>query len=246
MAEAQLLVAIHDVAPPFAEECAALWDLCLAHEVVPALFVVPEWHGRFPIEADAPFVRWVTACVRQGADCFLHGHRHDEVGTPRDWRAQWAALGRTDGEGEFVALSADGSAERIAAGRARLTAVGLAPIGFVAPAWLASRAVHQAAARCGLPLTEDADGVRSCRTGQLLPAPAVRWSTRTRWRATLSPVVARWRRAAHRRAPLARLALHPRDLHEPGVARSLRDALHWWCDRRRPLAYRDLLERLDD
>jgi uncharacterized protein len=238
--EQRVVMAIHDVALPYVEECAALMRMCRAVGVMPALFVVPEWHGTWPLEQSGAFVRWLRHAARDGADVLLHGYRHDEVGSPRTRAAHWRALGRTAGEGEFLSLSVDAAQERIVRGRDRLTALGLSPIGFVPPAWLASDALHVAMRECGLPLTEDAAAVRDVMRGRVLGAPAVRWSARTRWRALGSRIVALARTRMHRRARVVRVALHPRDLHDAGVAASVREAMRWWTRERVATRYRDL------
>lgn len=237
-AERRVLLAIHDVAPPFTEECLALWALCRAQGIRPALLVVPEWHGCWPLADDRALVRWLRCCQDDGAELMLHGHRHDEVGSTRSLRGSLRAVGRTAREGEFLSLSYDAAQARIARRLEVLHGLALTPIGFVPPAWLMSSDTHRAAASCGLPISEDAEGVLSLATGGRVAAPAVRWSTRTRLRAALSPMVAQSRREWHGQCDVVRLALHPRDLHDAAVARSVRDAVRWRSTDRTPVSYR--------
>src|ERR1700677_1747309 len=75
-----LLVSIHDVTPALAPRVEALWALARERGVTPALLVVPNWHGRWPLGEHPEFVRWVRARADEGAEIFLHGERHDEVG----------------------------------------------------------------------------------------------------------------------------------------------------------------------
>ena len=161
-----LLVTIHDVAPPLMERVERLWALCAERRVAPGLLVVPDWHGGVPIEGDPACVAWVRARAAEGAEVFLHGERHDEVGSPRGWRDSVRALGRTNREGEFLTLGYDAARTRIDRGLARLRALGLAPIGFVPPAWLARPDTHRAVRDAGLAVSEDdrtnsADGMVS-------------------------------------------------------------------------------------
>ena len=109
----QLLITIHDVAPPLMPRVARLWDLCATRKVKPGLLVVPDWHGSSPIENDANCVSWIRARADEGAEVFLHGERHDEVGSPRAWRDSLRALGRTNREGEFLTLAYDSARSRI-------------------------------------------------------------------------------------------------------------------------------------
>ena len=46
----KLLVAIHDVTPAHAAAVERLWHICTHRGVLPALFVVPNWHGEWPLE----------------------------------------------------------------------------------------------------------------------------------------------------------------------------------------------------
>lgn len=243
MAERGLVVAIHDVAPPFAEECAALWALCAAQAIRPALLVVPRWHGAWPLHEHAMFARWVAERQEDGAECFLHGYRHDEAGARRRWRAALRAIGRTAGEGEFLSLDYEGAMTRMRTGLRSLTSAAIEPVGFVAPAWLDSADTRRAARDLGFTITEDASGIVALRSGAQVAAPAVRWSTRTATRAAASCIVARTRRALHASRPLVRVALHPRDLHHRGVAASMRDALAWWRRDRSVVTYERVMSR---
>lgn len=239
----KLLVAIHDVTPALQTECKRLWHLCAACGVAPALFVVSNWHGQWPLQRDRQFVHWLRDCEAEGAEIFLHGERHDEVGTHRGWRDELRAWGRTVREGEFLALDPSDASARIHRGVTLLTRLGLSPVGFVAPAWLAREASYRAAAQAGLTLSEDARGVRIHDRAMVLPAPAVRWSARTTIRARLSAHVADWRWHMHHRvqhAPLVRMALHPADVRHPTTLRSVTRELARWTQARPTWRYAQL------
>src|SRR5919199_4007008 len=155
-----LLVSIHDVTPALELPIARLWDLCAERGLVPALLVVPDWHGQWPLEQHPRFVAWMQARARDGAEIVLHGERHDEVGLPRGFRDRWKAWGKTDREGEFLTLDEAAASARLARGVKRLQRLGLSPSGFVPPAWLARESTHQAAAVIGLQFTEDDRSIR--------------------------------------------------------------------------------------
>jgi len=78
-----LLVSIHDVTPALGSGVLRLWDLCSREGITPALFVVPEWHGAWPLEHHPGFVAWLRDRAAEGAELVLHGERHDEVGSTR-------------------------------------------------------------------------------------------------------------------------------------------------------------------
>ncbi len=235
-----LLVTIHDVTPALQPRVEKLWAMCARHGVVPGLLVIPDWHGVAPIEGDPAFLAWVRARAAEGAEIFLHGERHDEVGSPRGWRDAVRAFGRTNGEGEFQTLDYDAARARIDRGLARLRTAGLAPIGFVPPAWLARAATHEAVRRAGLAVSEDDGAVYVHARQRIIASPVLRWSARGAFRSWGSVTQARMRWRLQRAAPVMRIALHPGDLESAAVERSINDALAAWTRDRAPTRYADL------
>jgi predicted deacetylase len=235
-----LLVSIHDVTPALAAPVTRLWNLCVDRGIRPALLIVPNWHGEWPLECHPGFIDWLRQCAGAGAELVLHGERHDEHGLNRSLRDHWRAWGQTDGEGEFLSLTRSAASERIRRGIECLSGLGLEPIGFVPPAWLATPETYRAAAVAGLTFTEDSRSVRLLPSGHRVRSPVVRWSTRTPFRARGSVVVAAARWLLQRRQAWPRMALHPRDLDDPATARSLQRSLDRWLTRHQPGHYSDL------
>ncbi|HEU5303381.1 MAG TPA: polysaccharide deacetylase family protein [Gemmatimonadales bacterium] len=235
-----LLVSIHDVSPAQAAAVTRLWEVCVERRVIPALLVVPNWHGEWPLEEHPDFVEWIRRRAAEGAEIVLHGERHDEVGLPRGAGDHRRAWGKTAGEAEFLTLDAAAAEARITRGLGRLRKVGLEPVGFVPPAWLAREAAHEAAASAGLHFSEDDHSVRLFPSGRRMASPVLRWSARTAARAWGSVAVARIRSVVQRRAGVVRIALHPRDLDHPATARSLTHTLDRWLGWHRAGHYGDL------
>lgn len=239
-----LLVAIHDVAPPFERELQLLWELCRQAGHRPALLVVPNWHGQWPLARSLRLVRWIQRCAAEGADLFLHGERHDEQRLPRSIRDRWRAWGRTNGEGEFLTLDAAQAEERMLRGLSVLRSLDLQPLGFVPPAWLARESTHTVVRSLGLSVSEDDRTVRlhdpvGARSTPLT-IPVLRWSGRSAFRATASHVVSDIRWYTQRHLGTMRLALHPQDLYHGKTALSVRLALTRWSRSRVSLSYRTL------
>lgn len=236
----KLLVSIHDVTPAHAANVRELWNLCRAIGVTPALLVVPNWHGRWPLDRHPHFTRWVRQCADEGADVLLHGERHDEHGSTRRFVDDMRAFGLTSSEGEFLTLDRDEARLRISRGLKMLRRCELDPVGFVPPAWLARPSCGVAAAECGLRISEDASSIYLHHRGTRLLSPVTRWSTRARWRAGTSRLVARARLALGRRTWLVRIALHPMDLSSAPVRRSIVQTMERWLAVRQPWRYSDL------
>jgi predicted deacetylase len=232
-----LLVSIHDVTPALADGVRRLWRLCADRGVRPALLVVPDWHGEWPLESHPDFVAWLQARAAEGAEILLHGERHDEVGSARGLGDELRAWGRTAREGEFLTLGEVEAGARIRRGLDRLRALGLHPVGFVPPAWLARPGGYRAAAGSGLGFSEDERGIHLLASGRRLRAPVVRWSARGPVRAWGSLAVAEVRWLLQGRAPVARIAFHPQDLEHPATAASLGPTLDRWLARHRPIPY---------
>ena len=212
-----LLVSIHDVTPAFEDGVRHLWDMCAARGLSPALLVVPDWHGEWPLERHPGFVRWLRERASGGAEIVLHGERHSA--------------------GEFRKLDRATARARIDRGLGSLRALGLEPAGFVPPAWLARDEGHAAARDAGLGFSEDQRSIRLFPAGRRLVSPAVRWSARTPARAWGSVLVARGRWLLQRRARYPRIALHPQDYAHPRIARDLPAALDRWLTRHSPISY---------
>jgi uncharacterized protein len=212
-----LLVSIHDVTPALEAGVLRLWDMCAARGPSPALLVVPDWQGEWPLERHPGFVRWLRERASGGAEVVLHGERHSR--------------------GEFRALGRAAAREVIDRGLGSLRAVGLEHTGFVPPAWIAREDGHAAASDAGLGFSEDERSIRLFPAGLRLASPAVRWSARTPVRAWGSVVMARGRWLLQRRAGYPRVALHPQDYAHPRTTRDLPDTLDRWLTRHEPISY---------
>lgn len=238
----ELLVTIHDVTPALVPRVERLWALCESRGVVPGLLVVPDWHGMAAMENEVSFGPWLRARAAEGAEIFLHGERHDEVGSPRALVDEFRAFGKTNREGEFLTLDYGAARARIDRGVARLRAMGLDPVGFVPPAWLARPATHAAVRDAGLFASEDDGAIYLHAPERTLRSPVVRWSGRGSVRAYGSVLFERMRWWFQRGEPVVRIALHPGDLAHPATARSLERGLDAWLGVRKQTFYRGLVK----
>jgi len=217
-----LLVSIHDVTPALEAGVLRLWEMCAARGLRPALLVVPDWQGEWPLERHPGLVRWLRERAAAGAEIVLHGERHSP--------------------GEFRELDRTAARERIERGIRSLRAIGLEPVGFVPPEWLARQEGHAAVRDAGLGFSEDERSIRLFPHGRRVSSPAVRWSARTAARAWGSVAVARGRWLVQRRARYPRLAFHPQDYADPRTTRDLPATLDRWLTRHLPISYASLRE----
>jgi uncharacterized protein len=130
-----LVVAIHDVAPEWIDDVRFLvGELDNANVGPRVLKVVPQ---RLP---ECPeLIALLQAEQQKGSEIVMHGYSHRTGGSLRGpWRRRLRAeMFAADGA-EFLSLSREEMATRVAGGRKILEEVGLHVSGFCAPAWLES------------------------------------------------------------------------------------------------------------
>jgi predicted deacetylase len=122
----------------------------------------------------------------------------------------------------------------------RLRAMGLEPVGFVPPAWLAKADTHRAVRDAGLRVSEDDGAVYVHSPEKTLASPVVRWSGRGAVRAYGSVLFERLRWWSQRGERVMRIALHPGDLAHPATAASIERGLDAWLSVRKQTVYAGL------
>ncbi len=240
----QLLVAIHDVTPAHAEALNPIYQLLDELAITRyALLVVPNWHGEWPLERHPAFVDDLLARQARGAEIFLHGYRHDEVGFRRTWIQHLRVAGRTANEAEFRLAPSDEAARRLDLGLELFHRLALNPVGFIPPAWLhGAHALDQLRAR-GLGITEGFWLITRVTDGAHRFAPALSWSTARPWRSRLTAGIARLRGVVERPRRLVRVAIHPPDIRVPVLQASVRRSVAGLLADRRLATYREVLQQ---
>jgi len=210
----RLCVSIHDVAPATWAECRTLLDAVAAVADIPlTLLVVPAYHGA--AETVPSFDHQLELRVARGDELALHGYTHLDSGPPaRGWREAYARQVYTSGEGEFAALAVKEAAERLKLGMQWFARRGWALHGFVAPAWLLGAGGWQALRETSLLYTTTWRRFHLLQTRQSVDAPSLVYSSRNAWGRALSRQAVSWTGLMQRGAPLVRLSLHPRDVHD--------------------------------
>lgn len=239
----RLLVAVHDVTPAHAPALGRIYALLEELGIARyALLVVPDWHGAWPLEKHPAFVDDLLHRQAGGADLFLHGYRHDELGFQRTWGQRVRIAGRTAASAEFLVAPPDEAQRRLDAGLELLTRLGLNPAGFIPPAWLHGPGLGDQLRARNLTVTEGFWMIANLATGRRMFAPALSWSTARPWRSRLTAALAAGRCIAEGSRRLVRVAIHPPDVETPVVNPSLGTTLRELATTRQALTYREVLQ----
>jgi uncharacterized protein len=214
-----LVVSIHDVAP----SSRALVDEMitqLGHSGVRvcSLLVVPDYHHQGLFTKDRQFVSWLRDLELDGHEAVIHGYFHERPRRPKEsLRDTFLTRIYTDNEGEFYDLDYEEAFQRIKNARDDFRAAGLAPRGFVAPAWLLSEEAERAARDAELEYTTRLHAINDLRSGEQFAARSIVYSVRADWRRAVSRA---WNATLFRflqNSPLLRISIHPPDYSYPAI-----------------------------
>lgn len=216
--ERLMCVVIHDVAPATQAACERLLSALHAIGDIPVtLLAVPRYHGG---EREPAFERWLRGRADAGDEVALHGYTHLDSSATRGGFDFIRRRIYTRGEGEFWGLSENDATRRIQAGSAWLASLGLAPTGFVAPAWLLGAPAWAALLRQPFDYTCTLRRFTILPENRSIDCQAQVYSHSTAWRRALSLL---WNATLARlqsgRA-VVRLELHPGDADHPALQRS--------------------------
>ncbi len=219
-------VSIHDVSPRWRAEVETALGWCHDVGVRPGLLVVPDFHGRAPLTADAAFVDRVRSLAEDGHELFLHGYHH--LSAPGSGVGHFVAQKVVSaGEAEFASYAQDEGERFLDAGVAMLRDLSLPMRGFVPPAWARRAWLLPALRARGLDYCEDQLFVYQPSTGRRVFCPALNYASRTRGRRWSSVAYARAGRLYPRAGFGVRIALHPADVHHPLLVRETLSLLAW-------------------
>lgn len=214
-----LCVAVHDVAPATWPECLHLLHAVRAVADVPiSWLVVPHYHGSQVRSRACEHL--LGQLLDQGHELVLHGLTHvDPVAASHGWRDWCLRHVYTQGEGEFSAIDEAEARRRLDTGLAWFAERGWPVSGFVPPAWLISDAARSALAGYPFSYTTSYARFKLLHSAHTLCSPALVYASRNGGGRKASPLLASALATLLRRAPLVRVALHPRDAHFPALVR---------------------------
>jgi predicted deacetylase len=236
-----LVVSIHDVAPSNRELIDKMIS-SLGHRGVRvcSLLVVPDYHHQGLFTKDRQFVSWLRDLEVDGNEAVIHGYFHERpLRSDESLRDKFLTRFYTRHEGEFYDLDYTEALERITNARDEFRAAGLAPRGFVAPAWLLSEAAERAARDAELEYTTRLHAVRDLRSGEEFAARSIVYSVRASWRRTASRA---WNATLFRllqSSPLLRISIHPPDYSYPAIWRQIVGLIEATAASRTTTTYQD-------
>src|SRR5689334_11348235 len=217
-------VSVHDVSPAWAPEIEMAVALARRHGIQPALLVVPDFHGAWPLLAHSAFCRLLQAWNREGCETYLHGffHRSGAHAPTLSSHLRHIFYQRfvSNNEAEFADLTRDDARFRLEQGERVLAHADLPIAGFVPPAWSMRRWLVPLLAERRYRFTEDHRTIFDPLAGRSRPSVVLNYATRTfaRLLSTLA-----YCRVASLAAPLfpTRIAIHPMDMRHPTVRNEL-------------------------
>ncbi len=233
-------VSIHDVSPLWEREIDVALEMAHAAGVRPALLVVPDYHGRAPLAADARFAARLRTLQAEGHEIYLHGYYHrsrrwDDAASrdPEEARGLRARLRHafaqkvvSASEAEFSDVSREEALSRLDAGERVLKEAGLRIDGFVAPAWSMPDWVLPLLGARGYAFTEDHLRIHDPKGGRSRPSLVLNYASRTPARLFSSVAWCRVARPARRVLP-ARIAIHPADMRFALLRSEVASLLDW-------------------
>ncbi len=226
-------VSIHDVSPESANEVEGALELCAAVGALPALLVVPDFHGRSPLLGDPRFCARLRELQERGHEVYLHGFYHQSAehyapSATDSGRLAWLFAQRivSAGEAEMSDVSPDDGRSRLAEGERILHAAGLRIDGFVAPAWSMPSWLPPMLAARGYRFTEDHLRVYDPAGNRARVSVVLNWASRSP--ARIISTVAWCRAAKYARGVVpARIAIHPADMKFLLLRREIASVLAW-------------------
>jgi predicted deacetylase len=220
-------LSIHDVSPAWEREIDVALDMCGAIGARPALLVVPNFHGVWPLAEHPAFASRLRALQARGHEIYLHGFFHSARPTTKktlSW--MWAQRIVSGGEAEFRDISREEAETLLRDGEAALEAAGLRVDGFVAPAWAAHPWLMPILARRGYRFTEDHTHIYDPADGKKRASVVLNFASRTPGRLFSSVAFCRIAKHAGRALP-ARIAIHPADMRFHLLRQETRVLLDW-------------------
>lgn len=238
----KLIVSFHDLHPGSRDCCQRFIDRC--HDLGVdrlTLLVVPRFHGDSAFTVDLAFVEWLRRMANAGHELCLHGYTHKAAQITGGLRSQLVGRVYTAGEGEFRDLTSPEASELLTRGLDLFRAARLPVYGFTPPAWLLGADARSALAATGLLYNTQWNRVELLSSGEMVAAPTLVYSARSRWRRWLSRLWVSYYQRRNRDQQVLRIAAHPIDFEHPDIERHLYEVVESAARDRAPATYCELV-----
>ena len=221
---ARILVSLHDVAPSSFDQSRTMLDLTESNDLCATLLVVAgPWNGQRADHHDG-FGEWARQASSRGHEVALHGWDHrrvDDVDGPSSLARRAIGAATARGCDEFWLLGDREAKRRLHRSLDVLHRIGLRPTGFTPPGWLASPGTVRAARDVGLAYRTSHRGIHDLRADRHLVAPALSSRPHSRFTDAAAQIIERMAITQLSLGATVRLALHPDDLDDHRIMRSL-------------------------
>ncbi len=238
-----LVVSLHDVSPRTQKPCTEILEQLRALGVPRcSLLVIPDHHHGGHFLQDPGFCQWLCERSRQGHEVVIHGYYHQRQRQPRESLLQKLTTRiYTADEGEWFDLGKQDAQSLYRRAQEDFAQLGLAPKGFIAPAWLLSAPAEEALRESGCTYTTRLGSISDFVSNRVFASQSLVWSVRSAWRRGASRVWNQWlfqRLSSH---GLIRISLHPVDVGHEGIWRQIRALVTESIAKRAPMTYEDWL-----
>ena len=239
----KLHLTVHDVSPAHANALRQIHSALVQLGVVRySMLVVPDYHGKWPLEEYPEFCEWLKELARNGVEIVLHGYRHEggSAGLRLMDRIRSALFTRN--EGEFLDLDERSAGKLLKTGREVLKKVlGIEVQGFVAPAWLYSRGTIAALKKAGFTFTENRMRIWDPETGRtILRMPVVNYAGGGSLKRSLAAFWVRVSGIVLEGSETVRFAIHPGDFEADAVKKGVRKQLEILLRERATVSFKDI------
>jgi len=145
-----LVVAIHDVCPPYLSELKEISEALHRIGITKkCLKVIPNYQGKWNILDSPDLIEWLHQQQDKGDEIIHHGYEHQNRKSLPSISKQGKNNIRTSQEAEFARMNYTEAKKAIVEGRKIFQAAGIDCKGFTAPTWRQSRETTRAIMDCG-------------------------------------------------------------------------------------------------
>ncbi len=239
----KLVVAVHDVCPPFLSELKEISDaLNRAGIQKRCLKVIPSFQGKYPI-LDAPsFMAWLEKERKSGQEIIHHGYEHQRRTEQKAESRTPKKQGRLSRPAEFFRMSYEGARRAIIAGKKIFQAAGIECIGFTAPAWRQSRSATRAVRDSGFAYYTSLLWFHDCRRSRKIFSPAFGFMGVAPFLESLAMIGnALMKNTVVPFQPLTRIVLHPQHMHNHRAFSYVMSMLKELASKAELIHYREIL-----